>query len=93
MTVTRRLRVYGKVQGVSYRNWTVAQARALGISGWVRNRADGTVEALVQGGAAVVDTFIARCHEGPPAALVHQVEVAEESGSEVYVAFERLPTL
>ncbi len=50
MTVARRLVIYGRVQGVFYRGWSVETARDLGLRGWVRNRSDGTVEALLQGG-------------------------------------------
>jgi acylphosphatase len=73
----RRLVVHGHVQGVWYRGWTVDQARALGLDGWVRNRRDGTVEILASGPEDAVEDLIARCHDGPPAARVEQVEVVE----------------
>lgn len=75
--IARRLRITGRVQGVWFRDWAVETARGLGIAGWVRNRADGSVEALAIGPAELVDAFVARCHEGPPSARVAGVAVAE----------------
>jgi acylphosphatase len=69
-------RITGRVQGVWYRGWTVEQARALGLAGWVRNRADGSVEALFAGDEAVVSEMIARCRKGPPAARVERIDLA-----------------
>ena len=73
----RRLIVHGRVQGVWYRGWTVDQARALGLDGWVRNRRDGTVEIVVSGPEDAVAELIRRCREGPPAARVERAEVTE----------------
>lgn len=70
-----RLRITGRVQGVWYRGWTVGQARDLDLAGWVRNRSDGSVEALVSGPAEAVDRLISACYDGPPAAQVDQVDV------------------
>ncbi len=56
---TKRLRIHGRVQGVFYRAWTVQEATALGLRGWVRNRRDGTVEMLVSGDTAAVDRLSA----------------------------------
>jgi acylphosphatase len=89
--VIRRLRIHGRVQGVFYRGWSVEIARALGLRGWVRNRSDGSVEMLVQGDKAQVEAMIARCREGPPAARVEQVEVAEDA-EEAPAAFEERPS-
>ena len=91
MSVTRRLRVHGRVQGVFYRGWSVATARALGLTGWVRNRRDGTVEMLLHGEEAQVEAMIARCREGPPAARVERVDVAEDA-EEAPPRFEERPT-
>ena len=77
---TVRLTIRGRVQGVSFRYWTVGEATARGLHGWVRNRRDGDVEALVSGPAAMVDGMIDACRQGPPAARVTDVEVVEESG-------------
>lgn len=73
---TRRatLRIHGKVQGVFFRESSRAEAVRLGLTGWVRNRADGTVEAVVEGAPAPLEDFIRWCHRGPPSARVSQVE-------------------
>jgi acylphosphatase len=70
------LLISGRVQRVWYRDWMVAQARALGVSGWVRNRGDGQVEALVSGPDDAVDRLIAACHRGPERAKVSGIEAA-----------------
>jgi acylphosphatase len=90
--VARRLRIHGRVQGVWYRGWTVEQARALGLDGWVRNREDGSVEAVAAGPAAQVEDLIARCHQGPAAARVDRVEVEETPGI-VAEGFNQKPTV
>jgi len=69
-----RVTVHGRVQGVFYRDWTVQNARELGLTGWVRNEADGTVTALLQGDDAAVRKMMERMREGPPAARVDRVE-------------------
>lgn len=74
--MARQLRIYGLVQGVYYRHSTVQQASALGLQGWVCNRLDGSVEALVCGNPEAVQALIAWAHSGPPAARVDRVEVA-----------------
>ncbi len=77
MTIARHLVVHGKVQGVFYRDWTVATARSLGISGWVRNLADGTVEAHLEGEAGAVRDMIGKMHEGPPRAEPTRIKETE----------------
>ncbi|CCG43085.1 Acylphosphatase [Magnetospirillum molischianum DSM 120] len=67
--------IEGRVQGVWFRGWTVEQASACALSGWVRNRSDGSVEALFHGSAAMVDAMIAACRIGPPAARVSHLSV------------------
>jgi acylphosphatase len=81
---TVRLRVSGRVQGVGYRAWAIEMAERMGLRGWVRNRADGSVEALVTGDDAAVAAMIAACRDGPFAARVSSVAVseAEDDGSE-----------
>lgn len=88
----RRLTVHGLVQGVWYRGWAVDQARALGLSGWVRNRRDGSVEILVSGAEGAVAAFAGRCRQGPRAARVERVEV-EETDEAAAPGFEQRPTL
>ena len=65
--------ITGRVQGVWYRAWTEKEARALGLSGWVRNLPDGSVEALFSGPETVVREMIGRCRSGPPLANVDGV--------------------
>ena len=77
MTVARHLVIHGRVQGVFYRGWAVETARALGLSGWVRNRRDGAVEAVVQGDGEAVERFVELAREGPPAASVERIDVRE----------------
>ena len=69
-----RARIHGRVQGVFYRAWTEETARALGLSGWVRNRRDGTVEALFCGPPAVVAEMLRLAHDGPPLARVARID-------------------
>ncbi len=90
--VAVRVRISGRVQGVWFRGWTVDTATAWGLRGWVRNRRDGSVEALFIGSKSAVESMIAACHEGPPLARVEQVErfAAEDDGS---VGFRQLPTV
>ncbi len=77
-THTVRLRIEGRVQGVGYRAFVERNAGALGLDGWVRNRRDGGVEAVVSGSPAAVDELIARCHAGPPASRVDRIEMLAE---------------
>lgn len=91
-TVSIRLHIEGRVQGVWYRGWAMAEARELGLTGWVRNRRDGSVEALISGPEPAVRAMIERCRRGPPAARVERIlEVpASEAGGP---GFHQLPTL
>lgn len=76
---TVRVRIEGRVQGVWFRGWTVDEARRRGLTGWVRNRRDGSVEAVFSGPAAQVEEMIAACREGPPAARIDDIAVAPEA--------------
>jgi acylphosphatase len=73
-----RLMIQGRVQGVWFRAWTVEQARDLGLDGWVRNRADGAVEAAVAGPSEKVDRLVVLARRGPPLAKVSSVTVEPE---------------
>ena len=73
--IARRLTIRGRVQGVGFRYAFADQARARKLSGWVRNRRDGSVEAIVAGPEADVEALIAWAHRGPPAARVSAVAV------------------
>ena len=87
-----RLRISGRVQGVGYRAWAMDTGRRLGLRGWVRNRADGSVEALVTGDEDTVAAMIEVCREGPDAARVAEVAVseAEDDGN---LGFSPKPTV
>jgi acylphosphatase len=95
MAVTLHLRIAGRVQGVGYRYALHAQAQTAGISGWVRNRRDGTVEAVVQGSPQAVEKIVAWAKRGPPAARVTEVSAQAAQGEfdRAYPAFEQLPTV
>lgn len=94
MDACRRLYIRGRVQGVGFRAALFDQAVQRALSGWVRNRRDGAVEAVVRGEPAAVDELIAWARRGPPAALVESVDVHEEAEPEVGEAdaFEQRPT-
>ena len=77
MTIGRHVRVTGRVQGVFFRAWTRDQAREVGVSGWVRNCADGSVEAHFEGDRTAVEKLIELMREGPPSARVEGVEVTQ----------------
>jgi acylphosphatase len=90
--IARRLSISGRVQGVGFRDWLMGEAMAAGLSGWVRNRADGTVEALLAGEAQAVARVVAACRIGPPAARVLAVE-EEAAEPPAASGFRRLPTV
>ena len=70
----KHLVISGRVQGVGFREWMVGQAQTLGVDGWVRNRADGTVEALVYGETDAVEELLRACRRGPRMASVSRIE-------------------
>jgi acylphosphatase len=87
MIVARRFTVSGRVQGVGFR-WFVQELAALeGVAGWVRNRPDGRVEALVQGDLESVIRIERQIRRGPPAAAVDAVDVTDEMPSDRLAAF------
>ena len=89
--IGRRLLIRGRVQGVGFRYALADEARARRLAGWVRNRRDGTVEALVVGAEADVEAMISWARRGPPAARVTDVLV--EPAPEAPQGFEIVPTL
>ncbi|HTP95632.1 MAG TPA: acylphosphatase [Burkholderiales bacterium] len=91
MNDTRRLVITGRVQGVGFRYWMTRTARGLNLSGWVRNRSDGSVEAIVQGAPDAVAAMIRQAHSGPPGAQVVNVEVGAAAGD--FSGFSTVDTL
>lgn len=85
------MRVYGRVQGVYFRQETAEQARARGVSGWVRNNPDGSVEAVFEGDRRMVEEMVEWCRRGPAAAKVERLEVEgeEPAGEPAGFAVER----
>jgi acylphosphatase len=88
--VTRRLAIHGRVQGVWYRESMRREAGRLGVTGWVRNRPDGSVEAVVQGGAEAIEAITVWARRGPEHAAVERVDVFPAEGE--FAAFEKRPT-
>ncbi|RQS63636.1 acylphosphatase [Burkholderia sp. Bp8963] len=94
MLETRLVRVCGRVQGVGYREACVRHARVLNVTGWVRNRMDGSVEAMLQGSPAQLVDMCDWMRDGMSAALVEKLEMTEVAPPFArFDAFERLPTL
>jgi acylphosphatase len=87
----KRLIIAGQVQGVGYRGWLVTRAEAAGLSGWVRNLSDGTVEALIAGETAAVEELVRQCRRGPRLAVVTSIE-EEFSEAPGEPGFHSLPT-
>ena len=85
---TKKYRVMGRVQGVGFRYFVWREAEALGVDGWVRNRADGTVEALARGTNDELDRLLDRLQEGPRWSRVMSVSVTDESDEDVAQGFE-----
>jgi acylphosphatase len=90
--VARRVVVRGVVQGVGYRYAMVEAARAARVVGWVRNRREGSVEALVQGDGAAVLAMVAWCERGPDGARVDAVEVADVAVDDTLDGFTQRPS-
>ncbi len=86
------VRIHGRVQAVGFRAWTVAEAERLGLDGWVRNRRDGSVEAVFAGPRACVERMVELCRRGPPLARVERVETGETSDP-VPPGFRSLPSV
>lgn len=93
MMISRRLRIVGLVQGVFYRESMRQRATQLGVTGWVRNCADGSVEAVVQGDALAVGQMIEWAQRGPEAAKVEKVDVEPVGDNVHYTTFDKKPTL
>lgn len=89
---TMNLRIHGFVQAVNYRNFAIEEARKLGLDGWVRNRSDGTVEALASGSTKSVEAFVAACMRGPEGSRVKTVDLTK-TDAQVEKGFHRRPSL
>ena len=85
---TAFIKVYGKVQGVYFRQNTIVQAKALNITGYTLNAKDGTVEIMAQGNPQSIDALIAWCHQGPERARVDKVDVKEVEEKTSFRSFE-----
>jgi acylphosphatase len=88
----KRLIIAGQVHGVGYRDWLIERAEAAGLSGWVRNRRDGSVEALIAGETAAVEELVRMCRRGPRMAVVSSID-EEFAEAPSQPGFCRLPTL
>jgi len=85
-----QLKLYGNIQGVGFRYWVKTQARALGITGFVRNEPDGTVKVLVQGDTQALEKFLKVCYDGPNFAQVTHVTPEWEEITERFTSFDIL---
>ncbi len=90
--IARRIVVRGRVQGVGYRDGMIGVAAAAGVTGWVRNRRDGTVEALVAGAPDAVQQVIAWCRDGPRYARVDGIDIVDAPAPGTQDGFVGLPT-
>jgi len=93
MKITRRLVIHGRVQGVGYRYAMVAVARRLSVTGWVRNRRDGSVEAMVQASPASIGHLSEWAKRGPDGASVKGIDIFDIEDAEIYTDFRQVPTL
>jgi acylphosphatase len=85
---TLHVTIHGRVQGVGFRAWTHHQAELHGLKGWVRNRRDGSVEAIFSGPAELVDVMLKACRQGPRGAVVEKIEQAEVTETGLSPSFE-----
>ena len=92
MALQARLTITGRVQGVGFRDWTMTTARRFGLSGWVRNRTDGAVEALIVGDDNAVGEMIDACRRGPTMARVDNVDIEPVDLDVLPQGFTQLPT-
>lgn len=90
--IARRLLVEGRVQGVGFRDAMCEVAQVQGVRGWVRNRRDGAVEALVQGTDEAVARVVAWARRGPPAARIDRFDIEEAAVDAALGRFSRAPT-
>ncbi len=91
MKITKHLWIYGRVQGVFFRESMSREAAKHHVTGWVRNHQGGALEAMFHGESAQVETLVAWARRGPPEARVERIEIDDGSGD--YAGFSRLPTV
>ncbi|MGE0666353.1 MAG: acylphosphatase [Sphingomonadales bacterium] len=92
MSRTVKSRIRGRVQGVGFRAWVLREATGRGLNGWVRNRADGSVEALFSGSNEIVIDMMMACYLGPPGSRVTEV-ISDPSSEDAGDGFEIRATL
>ena len=92
MALQARLTISGRVQGVGYRDWAIDTGLRLGLTGWVRNRRDGAVEALIVGEEDAVGRMIEACRRGPSLARVDEIDVEPVDLDILPAGFTQLPT-
>jgi acylphosphatase len=90
--VTLRMKIEGDVQGVGFREFAIAEANARSLTGWVRNRSDGTLEIVCSGPQPIVEAFVGTCMRGPPSARVKNVELGPADAPDS-IGFRRRPTV
>lgn len=93
--ISMRVNIEGCVQGVSYRGWTIKNATELGLSGWVRNRSNGCVEAVFCGTRSQIAKMVNRCYTGPVSARVENITLTNKNERKVGIShnFQQLSTL
>jgi acylphosphatase len=96
--IIRRAVFHGRVQGVGFRDFVERQAERIGVEGWVRNRRDGTVEAVFAGPTELVEAMVSACRRGPRSASVESIDITEANESELALRpagndFATLPTI
>jgi acylphosphatase len=89
---TLRLKIIGEVHGVGFREFAIAEANARSLTGWVRNRSDGTVEIVASGPQKEIEAFVGICMRGPPSARVRNVEMGPAQVPDT-LGFKRRPTV
>lgn len=91
--MVRQVRIHGQVQGVGFRQSLRSEAESLGVKGWVRNRLDGTVEALLAGDSTQVEALLRWARRGPAAARVERVDVVQINDAGHWTDFQCHPTI
>jgi acylphosphatase len=89
---TLRLKIVGDVHGVGYREFAIIEANKRSLTGWVRNRSDGTVEVVASGPTKEIEAFVGQCMRGPPGARVKNVEMGPAEAPDT-IGFKRRPTV